>query len=194
MVRDWGHEVRAVHDGPAAWAAVAVDVPDLVLLDFGLPGMTGDDVARRLRRALLGRACAIVSLTGRDGDEARRLALAAGCDACLTKPVGPRELKDLLAGLPFPPRPAEAPEAAAAPELMPAQTPTPSLAHDLRNTLQRIQVCLRMMRPEVADRPGATDLLARAGRALDDLVRQLDALRQALAETGHADPLRSGPL
>ena len=58
LLRLAGHEVRVAHDGPAALAAAAAFRPDVVLLDIGLPGMDGYEVARRLRAGPAGRgAC-----------------------------------------------------------------------------------------------------------------------------------------
>ncbi len=49
LLRFWGHDVRLAHDGPAALQAVQAEPPEVVLLDIGLPGMDGYQVARRLR-------------------------------------------------------------------------------------------------------------------------------------------------
>ena len=49
LLKTWGHEVYVAHDGPAALEAARAHAPELVLLDIGLPGMDGHEVARRLR-------------------------------------------------------------------------------------------------------------------------------------------------
>lgn len=81
-----GHEVQLAHDGSAAIAAARSSAPDLVLLDIGLPGMNGYEVAAQLRQAGLARAV-LVAVTGygraEDIDRARK----AGFDHHLTKPV-----------------------------------------------------------------------------------------------------------
>ena len=80
----WGHEARLAHDGPQALAVAREFSPEVILLDIGLPGMDGFEVARRLREAgLRGR---IVAVTGYGRDEDRRKARAAGCDDLIVKP------------------------------------------------------------------------------------------------------------
>jgi signal transduction histidine kinase/CheY-like chemotaxis protein len=80
-----GHDVSIAADGPAAIEAVARQAPEIVLLDIGLPGMSGYDVATRLRSGGWRGELIAVSGYGQPGDVAR--AHAAGCDAHLTKPI-----------------------------------------------------------------------------------------------------------
>ncbi|MBI2891928.1 MAG: response regulator [Deltaproteobacteria bacterium] len=85
VLRGLGHDVRTALDGPTA-LDLAVDFrPQVALLDIGLPGMDGYEVARRLRE--LDDDVRVIAVTGfsRDGDRAR--SLAAGFDAHLVKPV-----------------------------------------------------------------------------------------------------------
>ena len=84
-----GFQVTAAADGPAALEAARRDRPDLVVLDLGLPGMDGLDVARRLRE---GGDVPIVILTARDEEVDRILGLELGADDYVTKPFSPREL------------------------------------------------------------------------------------------------------
>jgi PAS domain S-box-containing protein len=100
LVREaFGHEVRTAHDGPTALRVAADFRPELVLLDIGLPGMSGYEVARRLRELPgLGDAVLVV-LTGWGQAGDRRKAKEAGFDHHLVKPVGLQELQPLLAGL-----------------------------------------------------------------------------------------------
>ena len=93
-----GHEVALAEDGPAALAAAAAAPPDVVLLDIGLPGMDGYEVAARLRAAGLSRA-ALVALTGygREGDVQR--SRGAGFDQHLVKPVELAQLQRIIANL-----------------------------------------------------------------------------------------------
>jgi CheY-like chemotaxis protein len=51
LLRVWGHDVRMVHDGPAALEVAPAFGPSLIFLDIGMPGMDGYDAARRLLRA-----------------------------------------------------------------------------------------------------------------------------------------------
>ncbi len=98
----WGHEVRTVHDGVAALAAAAGFRPDVVLLDIGLPGMDGYEVARRLRKTeaestggLSGRIL-LAALTGYGQESDKKKAREAGFDHHFTKPVDLATLRALL--------------------------------------------------------------------------------------------------
>jgi CheY-like chemotaxis protein len=91
-----GHQAEVAHDGPAALERAQARPPDVVLLDIGLPGMDGYEVARRLRQSVGDRPL-LVALTGYGQDEDRRRSREAGMDDHLTKPVDPRTLKELLA-------------------------------------------------------------------------------------------------
>ena len=84
------------HDGHAALDAARGFHPDVVLLDIGLPGMNGYDVARRLRVDPEVPALTLVALTGFGQDEDRRRASAAGFDHHLTKPVEYDALAELI--------------------------------------------------------------------------------------------------
>jgi PAS domain S-box-containing protein len=94
----WGHEVQTVHDGPSALDAAASSLPEVVLLDIGLPGMDGYEVARRLRQEW-GKKLVLIAMTGYGMDEDRRRSRDAGFDHHLVKPVDPEALRVLLASL-----------------------------------------------------------------------------------------------
>jgi CheY-like chemotaxis protein len=94
-----GHRVRAVANGADALAAAAADAPDVVLLDLGLPDMSGHEVARRLRLDAHGAALHIVALTGYGQASDERRARDAGCDLHVRKPIDPSELLSLLTQL-----------------------------------------------------------------------------------------------
>ena len=70
--------------------------PDVALVDIGLPGMDGYQVARRVREAPEGKALFLVALTGYGGAQQRRMALEAGFDLHLVKPVDPDERARVL--------------------------------------------------------------------------------------------------
>ena len=72
----------------------------MIFLDIGMPGMSGYDVARALRRDAAFADTVIVALTGWGGEEDRRKSREAGCDAHLTKPVDVTEVWRLLASAP----------------------------------------------------------------------------------------------
>jgi CheY-like chemotaxis protein len=91
-----GCEVQYVHDGRAAINAVQSAVPDIVLLDIGLPGMDGFEVARRLRRIPGVPALRIIAVTGYGSDVDRGRATEAGFDHHLVKPVDLEDLFNLI--------------------------------------------------------------------------------------------------
>ncbi len=86
LVEHLGHEVDAVEDGLRGVARALEEHPDIMLVDLGLPGRDGYEVARRVRGAL-GAGVKLVAVTGYGQPEDRRRAIAAGFDQHLTKPV-----------------------------------------------------------------------------------------------------------
>ena len=98
LLEAWGHEVTTAGDGPAALRAVAEQHPELLLLDLGLPGMSGYEVASQLRAAGE-RELRIVAVSGYGQPEDVARARAAGFDAHLTKPVDRVGLERILAGV-----------------------------------------------------------------------------------------------
>ncbi|MFL5898085.1 MAG: ATP-binding protein, partial [Solirubrobacterales bacterium] len=98
-----GHEVRIVYDGPAALAGAREFRPDIVLLDIGLPGMDGYQVASALRDAGGDPPPMLVAVSGYGEEQARRRSHASGCAHHLVKPVNIDALLDLVGGVP--PRP-----------------------------------------------------------------------------------------
>ena len=94
-----GHHVRAVYDGIAALDAARASTPDVMVVDIGLPGMDGYEVARRVRRDPALTQVVLVALTGYGREEDKREAMAAGFDHHLVKPVNPDTLHSLVARL-----------------------------------------------------------------------------------------------
>ena len=92
-----GHRVRVAPDGPSALEAARTNVPDVMLVDIGLPGIDGYEVARRVRADDALRGVVLVALTGYGREEDRARALAAGFDHHLVKPVDPDTLQGLVA-------------------------------------------------------------------------------------------------
>jgi DNA-binding response OmpR family regulator len=84
-----GFEVMVVGEGSAALASARGDRPDLIVLDLGLPGLDGLDVARELRRT---SSTPIVMLTARGEESDRIVGLELGADDYLVKPFSPKEL------------------------------------------------------------------------------------------------------
>jgi two-component system CheB/CheR fusion protein len=90
-----GHEPLAVKDGPAALDAARTFKPDIVLLDIGLPGMDGYEVARKLRAEHGDGELLLVAVTGYQSDGARLK--EAGFDHHLLKPLDLKKLSALFA-------------------------------------------------------------------------------------------------
>jgi PAS domain S-box-containing protein len=92
----YGHEPKIVPDGPGAIEAVRNAGFDIGLIDIGLPGIDGYEVARRLRMLPNAKAMTLVALTGYGQETDKQRALAAGFDEHLTKPVKIERLQALL--------------------------------------------------------------------------------------------------
>ncbi|HEX3474060.1 MAG TPA: ATP-binding protein [Kofleriaceae bacterium] len=92
-----GHDVRAVGDGPQALAIVREFIPDVAVLDIGLPGMDGYELAAQLRRALPVTGMRLIALSGYGQASDRERSEAAGFDGHLVKPVELRRLLDAIA-------------------------------------------------------------------------------------------------
>jgi signal transduction histidine kinase len=95
-----GHEVRQAYDGPRGLDLARTWVPDLVLLDLGMPGMGGHEVARRLRADPQLFDTTLVALTGYGAAEDRRTSREAGFDWHLVKPIDFDALEQVLAAVP----------------------------------------------------------------------------------------------
>ncbi len=96
LVRHLGHEVELAHDGNAALAAAERFVPQVALLDIGLPGMNGLELAHAFRQDQQLRSAFLVALTGFGQAEDRRRSLEAGFDEHLVKPLNFARLKQML--------------------------------------------------------------------------------------------------
>jgi signal transduction histidine kinase/ActR/RegA family two-component response regulator len=97
LLRGLGHEAETAYSGQEALEKAARFQPEIVLLDLGMPGMDGFEVARQLRGTPAGRRAKLIAQTGWGQEEDRRKTAAAGFDAHLTKPVGMRDLMETLA-------------------------------------------------------------------------------------------------
>ncbi len=96
LLRFLGHEVNLAYDGPAGLAAAVTSRPDVIILDIGLPGMSGYEVARHLRTRPETRELLLIALTGYGREEDRRQSMTAGFDHHLVKPVDLAAIRQLL--------------------------------------------------------------------------------------------------
>ncbi|MEK7736795.1 MAG: response regulator, partial [Pseudomonadota bacterium] len=87
-----GHIALAAGDAETALQQVKLALPDLILLDWMLPGMSGIELARRLRAEERTRMVPIIMLTARGDEHDKVLGLEVGADDYVTKPFSPREL------------------------------------------------------------------------------------------------------
>ncbi len=94
-----GADVRTARDGLQALAAFADYRPSVVLLDIGMPGMNGYEVAQAIRARYPGDATKLVALTGWGQDEDRRKARDAGFDHHMVKPADIAALEALLSSM-----------------------------------------------------------------------------------------------
>jgi len=94
-----GHDVKMANDGPEAIEVARRELPQVVLLDIGMPGMNGYDVARKLREQPETRGMVLVAMTGWGQEEDMARSKEAGFDHHLVKPVEPAVLSNLLAKL-----------------------------------------------------------------------------------------------
>ena len=95
LLRLYGYEVELAADGPQGVEMAVRSSPDVALVDIGLPGLDGYQVARRVREHL-GRGVFLVAMTGYGQADDRRRAREAGFDHHLVKPVSPSRLLELL--------------------------------------------------------------------------------------------------
>lgn len=92
MLELMGHQVHTVHDGQAAIRATEAFRPDVVLLDIGMPRLSGYEVAKQIRQLAEGKGVELIALTGWGQEEDRRRSKEAGFDHHLVKPI---DLADL---------------------------------------------------------------------------------------------------
>lgn len=91
-LRRAGHEVLAALDAESAQRQIDAALPDLILLDWMLPGMSGLEFARRLRKEERTRGVPVIMLTARGEERDKVAGLESGADDYITKPFSPREL------------------------------------------------------------------------------------------------------
>jgi len=99
LLREERYEVRGVHRGAEVLQAIFHFAPDVVLLDIGMPQMTGYEVARSLRERYGSARPTLIAVTGRAGEEDRQQARAAGFEHHVAKPYDPVALLGLIGQL-----------------------------------------------------------------------------------------------
>jgi signal transduction histidine kinase/CheY-like chemotaxis protein len=97
LLEMWGHEVEVAEDGPAGLRRLLASPPDVAIVDIGLPGLDGYELARQVRGLLDGSRPRLIAMTGYGQPEDQQRALDAGFDTHLVKPVEPGELLEALA-------------------------------------------------------------------------------------------------
>ena len=100
LLEIWDHSVATASDGVSGLERALEIVPDVALVDIGLPLLDGYEVARRIRAGRDGASIYLVALTGYGSTEQRTRALECGFDVHLVKPVEPVHLERLLAQMP----------------------------------------------------------------------------------------------
>jgi CheY-like chemotaxis protein len=93
-----GHEVATARDGIEGMEYARTFRPEVILLDIGLPGLNGLDMARRIRERPWGKSIFLIAVTGYGQEEDRRRSLEAGFDYHMVKPVDFVKLKKMLSG------------------------------------------------------------------------------------------------
>jgi len=96
LLTDYGFSCASALDGPSGLQAVAAFAPDAVLLDLGLPGVDGYEVARQIRARPGGESHMLIAVTGYGGQRDYEQSSLAGFDAHMVKPVDPDQLLAVL--------------------------------------------------------------------------------------------------
>jgi len=91
-----GHTVRVANTGLEAVEAVRKEMPEIIFLDIGLPGMNGYEVAQMVRAMPHGKEPRIFAVTGWGSEQDKKRSAEAGCDKHLTKPIDLGEAERLL--------------------------------------------------------------------------------------------------
>ena len=92
-LRPMSPEVETREDGPSGLEAAASLLPDLIILDIGLPEMDGWEVLRRLRQSPATQHLSVLVLTAHAEEESRKRATQVGADGFVTKPFQPADLR-----------------------------------------------------------------------------------------------------
>lgn len=99
MLSIMGHETRTAHDGESAVETAESFLPDIVLLDIGLPKLNGYEVAQRIREHAWGQSMFLIAVTGWGQEEDRQRSSEVGLNVHMVKPVEPAALERLFTEL-----------------------------------------------------------------------------------------------
>jgi CheY-like chemotaxis protein len=99
MLSIMGHETRTAHDGESAVTTAESFLPEVVLLDIGLPKLNGYEVAQRIRENSWGKSMFLIAVTGWGQEEDRQRSSEVGLNVHMVKPVEPAALERLLSEL-----------------------------------------------------------------------------------------------
>src|SRR6188768_4296151 len=99
MLSIMGHETRTAHDGESAVISAEAFLPEVVLLDIGLPKLNGYEVAQRIREQPWGASMFLIAVTGWGQEEDRQRSTEVGLNVHMVKPVKPAALEKILADL-----------------------------------------------------------------------------------------------
>ena len=94
----WGHEIQTALDGPSGIKAAQIFKPEVIILDIGLPGMNGYEVAKCLRQLPGTEKVLLIALSGYGQEEDLRKSKEAGFDHHLVKPADMDQLQALISG------------------------------------------------------------------------------------------------
>jgi CheY-like chemotaxis protein len=101
LLRLQGHLVESAHDGRHALEAAEQFRPDVILLDLGMPGMSGYEVCQEIRKQPWGGKMLLLAQTGWGQDQDRQRTKDAGFDGHLTKPIDHARLEEILTNLSY---------------------------------------------------------------------------------------------
>jgi CheY-like chemotaxis protein len=99
LLKETGNEVRTAHDGPTAVKIAMEYIPDVVLLDIGLPGLNGYEVAKQIRNQPSLKNVVLVALTGYGLESDRQASMEAGFSHHLIKPAKLEQVRKILANV-----------------------------------------------------------------------------------------------
>jgi PAS domain S-box-containing protein len=174
-----GTEVEVCYDGPSALETLSRTPRDIVILDIGMPGMDGHEVARRIRARPEYRHIRLIALTGLGEAADRKRSLEAGFDRHLVKPISFDTLDSILHDIG-----SQEPSAAdTTPDLTPMDSLVSPLLHDLAQPLSAAGCYAAAARAMAAGSAGEVSRLSDALNGIDKQIARANAIMERLRET-----------